>query len=57
MVMGGDSHSGGRGFELWHRILDRHFFTNIRCKNGNDVCLKRPKMNNKRPGLSIFLKK
>ena len=28
------------------------FFTYICCKNCNDVCLKRPKINNKRPGLA-----
>ena len=37
----------GCGFESWHHILD-HFFTYICCKNWNDVCLKRPKINNKR---------
>ena len=26
VVMGGDSCSGGRGFESQHRILDGHFF-------------------------------
>ena len=29
MVMGRDSHSKGRGFKSWHRILDGHFFTHI----------------------------
>ena len=56
MVMGSDSRSNGCGFESRHRILDRHFFTNICCKNCN-VCLKRPKINKKRGrGWPIFLK-
>ena len=57
MVMGRDSRSEGRGFESRHRILDGHFFTCICCKNCNDVCLKRPKINKKRPGLAHFFKK
>ena len=57
MVIGGDSCSEGCGFESWHRILDGHFFTLICCKICNDVCLKRPKINNKRPRLTHFLKK
>ena len=34
----------------WVRIpaLDGHFFTLIFCKICNDVCLKRPKINDKR---------
>ena len=32
MVMGGDSHSEGRGFESRCHILDGHFFTLICCK-------------------------
>ena len=36
MVMGGDSHSEGRGFEFQHRILDGHYFPFICCKNCND---------------------
>ena len=47
MVVGRDSRSKGCGFESWHRILDGHFFTYICCKNCNDVCLKRPKINEK----------
>ena len=31
------------------------FFTYICCKNYRDVCLKRPKINEKRPGLALFL--
>ena len=45
-------------FESQHRILDRHFLSYICCKNCNDVCLKRPKINNKRGrGWPIFFKK
>ena len=55
MVMGVDSRSKGRGFESQRRILDGHFFTLICCKNCI-VCLKRPKINKKRPGLAQFLK-
>ena len=53
MVMGRDSRSEGRGFESQHRILDGHFL-HICCKNCNDVCLKTPKINKKRPGLVHF---
>ena len=38
VVMGGDSQSESRGLE------------SICCKNCIDVCLKRPKINEKRPG-------
>ena len=47
VVMGGDSCSKGCGFESRHNILDGHFFTYNCCKNCNDVCLKRPKINDK----------
>ena len=58
MVMGGDSCSEGCGFESWHCIVAGHFFTNICCKNCNDVCLKRQKINYKRgQGWAIFKKK
>ena len=59
MVMGDDSCLKGRGFESWRRILDElTFFKLICCKNCIDVCLKRPKINEKRPGLAqFFLKK
>ena len=57
VVMGRDSHSEGRGFESRHRILDGHFFTYICCKNCNDVCLKRPKINEKEAGVGPFFKK
>ena len=43
VVMGGDSCSEGRGFKSRHYILDGHC-----CKNCNDVCLKKPKINEKR---------
>ena len=56
MVMGRDSRSEGRGFESRHRILDGHFFTYICCKNCN-VCLKRPKINEKEAGVGPFKKK
>ena len=54
MVMGGDSCFKGRGFESKHCILDRHFFTYICCKNCNEVCLKRLKINDKRGRGSPF---
>ena len=54
VVMGAESCSKGLGFESWHHILDGHFFTLTCCKNCI-VCLKRPKINEKRPG-SIFKK-
>ena len=58
MVIGDDSCSKGRGFESRRRILDGlTFFTLICCKNCIDVCLKRPKINEKRPGLAHFFKK
>ena len=58
MVIGDDSCSKGCGFESRRRILDGlTFFTLIYCKNCIDVCLKRPKINEKRPGLAHFFKK
>ena len=58
MVMGRDSRSEAHGFESRHRILDGHFFTYICCKNCNDVCLKRTKINEKEAGVGpFFLKK
>ena len=53
MVMGGDSCSKGRGFESRHHILDGHFSHIFVVKICN-VCLKRPKINEKRPGLAQF---
>ena len=53
VVMGRESRSKGRGFESWHRKLDGHFFTYICCKNCN-VCLKRPKINEKEAGVGPF---
>ena len=45
---------------LWvqsrHHILDGHFVTYICCKICDDVCLKRPTINDGR-GWPIFLKK
>ena len=55
--MGGDSYSKVYGFNSQHRILDGHFFTYICCKNCNDVCLKRPKINDKRSGVCPFKKR
>ena len=52
VIMGGDSYSGGRGFQ-W---MDMTFFTMICCKNCI-VCLKRPNINEKEPGMAYFLKK
>ena len=44
--MGGDSCSEGHEFKSQHRVLDRHFYTFICCKNCN-VCLKRQKIDEK----------
>ena len=57
VVMGDDSCSKGCGFKSWRRILDGHdFFSHwFFCKNCI-ICLKRTKLNKKRPGLA-FLKK
>ena len=55
MVMGEGSCSEGREFESWCLILDGHdFFTLICCKNCNNVCLKRPKINEKEAGVGPF---
>ena len=51
VVMGDDLCLIGCGFESRCRILDGHFFTLICCKNCI-VSLKRPKINEKRPGLA-----
>ena len=56
MVMGRDSSSEGCGFESRHRILNGHYFTYICCKNFNDVCLKRPKLNEKEARVGSFKK-
>ena len=56
VVMGGDSRSEGREFKSQHCILDGHvIFTSICCKNCI-VCLKRPKINEKWPGLTHLKK-
>ena len=52
MVIGRDSRSEGRRFEYRYCILDGHFFTYF--KNCNDVCLKRPKINEKEAGVGHF---
>ena len=56
MVMGGDSCSEGRGFESEHRILDEHFLHIFVVKICN-VCLKRPKINEKEAEVGPFLKR
>ena len=57
MVMERDSRSEGHGFEFQYHILNGCFFTYICCKNCN-VCLKRPKINEKEAGVGpFFLKK
>ena len=53
MVLGGDSHSEGRGFESQHHFLDGHF-SHIFVVNICNVCLKRPKINEKEAGLAHF---
>ena len=53
VVMGGESCSEGRGFKSRYHILDGHFSHIFVVKNCN-VCLKRPKINKKRPGLAHF---
>ena len=55
MVMGRDSRSNGRGFVSRHCILDGHFSHLFVVKICN-VCLKRPKMNELRPGLAHLKK-
>ena len=55
MVMGGDSHSEGCRFKSWHRILDGHFSHIFVVKICN-VCLKRPKINEKEAGVIPFFK-
>ena len=55
MVMGGDSRSEGCGFESQHRILDGHYSHIFVAKICN-VCLKRPKINEKEPGVGPFKK-
>ena len=51
--MGGDSRSKGCGFESQHRVLDGHFSHIFVLKICN-VCLKRPKMNEKEAGVGRF---
>ena len=51
VIMAGDSCCKGCGFESEHRTLDGHFFTFICCKKWN-VCLKKTKINLKRPGMT-----
>ena len=51
MVMGEDSCLRGRGFEI---ILDGHDIFQIDLLKNCIVCLKRPKIHKKRPGLAQF---
>ena len=53
MVMGGDSCSKGRGFKSQHCKLDGHFSHLFVVKICN-VCLKKTKINKKRPGKAHF---
>ena len=53
MVMGRDSCPKGHRFESRYHILDGHFSHIFVVKICN-VCLKRPKINKKRPGLAHF---
>ena len=55
MVMGGDSCFKGRGLESQHHILDGHF-SHIFVVNICNVCLKRPKINEKEAGDGPFKK-
>ena len=55
VVMGRDSRSKDCGFESRHHILDVHFFTYNYCTNCNDVCSKRPKINEKEDRIGPFL--
>ena len=66
LIAGREPWSSGYGkrltfLRLWVRIpalyTGRTFFTNIFCKNCNDVCLKRPKTNEKEAGAGHFFKK
>ena len=53
VVMGRGSRSEGYGFESRHCILDGHFFTCI-CRKNCNVCLKRPKINEKEAVVGPF---
>ena len=53
VVMGGDSRSKGHGFKSRHRIVDGHFSHIFVVKICN-VCLKRPKINEKDAGVGQF---
>ena len=55
VVMGRDSCSVGRGFKSRHHILDGHFSHIFVVKI--DVCLKKPKINEKEAGVGPFFKK
>ena len=57
VVMGDDSYSKGRGSESRRHILYGPCFTLICCKNRINLCLKRPKINEKEAGVGPFVKK
>ena len=57
LVMGGDSHSKGRGFESRHCILDGHFFTYICCKNLKCLFEKTENERKRGRGWPVFFKK
>ena len=52
VVMGNDSCLRGSGFESWRRILDAQDIFHIDLFKNCIDCLKRPKINKKRPGLA-----
>ena len=54
VVMGEDSRAKGCGFESQHHILDGHFSHIFVVKICN-VCLKRPKINEKEVRVDPFL--
>ena len=58
MVTEDNSCSRGCEFESQRCMLHAVdiFFTLICCKNCNDVCLKRPKINEKEAGVAKFFK-
>ena len=53
VVMGGNSHSKGHGFESQHRILDGHFSHIFVVKNVMMFVLKRPIINKRGRGWPI----
>ena len=57
VVMGGDSHSKGCGFESRCRILDGNDVFHIDLFKNCIVCLKRPKINEKEAWVGPFFRK